>query len=70
MDSDMICGTCKHWELIPQGCSSFWGRCGYTPDTSDARATMPIFSPEEDVHFSDGGDCPCWEKKSFAKASS
>jgi hypothetical protein len=70
MNIDTICGTCKHWELIPQGCSSFWGRCVYTTDLPDARVPMPIFSPGEDVHFNDGGDCPCWEKKALVTAVS
>jgi hypothetical protein len=48
-----------HWELEPQGCSSFWGRCTYTIENNGRK--MPFKS--EDLHYTEGKDCPHWKLK-------
>jgi hypothetical protein len=54
-----MCGMCMHWELEPQGCSSFWGRCTYTIENNGRK--MPFKS--EDLHYTEGKDCPHWKLK-------
>lgn len=54
---EVMCGTCIHWELVPQGCSSFWARCLY-----DGQGT-PAAVPGQDMHFGEGADCECWESR-------
>ncbi|MEQ9619529.1 MAG: hypothetical protein RIG61_10190 [Deltaproteobacteria bacterium] len=67
MNMDRICGTCKYWELLPQGCSSFWGRCNHPRDENSA-GHAPPYPPGQDVHFNEGENCPCWEGKTMISA--
>lgn len=62
MSAEKICGTCRYWELVPQGCSSFWGRCDY-PQSENSSDPAPLYLPGQDVHFHDGEDCPCWDMR-------
>ena len=65
MRDQKMCGTCKHWELVPQGCSSFWGKCNYPVDES----MLPIALKFQDVHYDEGENCPCWETKEVSSDS-
>lgn len=59
MENLRMCGMCMYWELEPQGCSSFWGRCTYTIENNGRK--VPFKS--EDLHYTEGKDCPYWKLK-------